>query len=127
MTAQDTINFALAARGLTPLRFKCECCGDEYDRDEVASSDALSPIRMDAVRERWGRNVCMYCIEDVQFCSYTDKALKDGEGVTDANGEVYFDEWTAREAGINSDDLAQDVSDYQRATGFPYGPFGMHF
>lgn len=83
------INAALARRGIPPMRFTCGICGDEFDRDEYMT-EILDGKNLAATKDRFG-DVCLYCADDLHFCSVTGKAVTDGEVEVDEHGEVYAD------------------------------------
>lgn len=112
MTKLDNI---LAKRGMVPTMFKCACCNDTFDRDEVAPSNALAPVFMDAIRARFGKLVCTYCAESMLFCDDTGVALVEGEEVRDHEGNIFVSNGVAADYHREMAALAETIRDESRA------------
>lgn len=81
MTPNDTINNAIALRGMMPMDGRCVCAScrrSDFDRDEMAAASQFQRGHVAALEEYFGGKVCDTCANDITL---DEPADDDREGV----------------------------------------------
>lgn len=75
MTARDTIDAAMLARGMGPLPqpWECPCCHSMLDPEEQGDPEFFRHSA--ELVARYGEMPCFMCADDHDLCAYCGKAI----------------------------------------------------